>query len=84
MAPPRRQSARSPALAGLGLAVAEARAAAGLTQEDAAAASGLDPSYYGELERGRRNIGFEALLRVAAGVRVDVHELVRRAVELQP
>ncbi len=52
------------ALADLGVHLRRARKMTGLTIAMAATAAGLDASYLGELERGRKNVSFLTLVRL--------------------
>jgi transcriptional regulator with XRE-family HTH domain len=54
-----------PELAELGRAVRAAREARHLSQEELAYRSGLHRNYIGGIERGERNVGVKALLRIA-------------------
>lgn len=58
-----------------GIAVRNARKAAGLTQEGLADRSGLDRSYIGGVERGQRNPTLSVIERIAAGLGISVAEL---------
>jgi transcriptional regulator with XRE-family HTH domain len=62
----------APSLVALGRVVRSLRIARGLTQEGLAEASGLHPRYISDVERGRRNIGFLNLERVAAVLAGDM------------
>lgn len=64
------------ALIALGRAVRTLRLARGLTQEGLAEAAGLHPRYLSDVERGRRNIGFVNLERLAGGLAVDLLTLI--------
>ncbi|WP_395612223.1 helix-turn-helix domain-containing protein [Allosphingosinicella sp.] len=52
------------------------RKARELTQEQLAFESGLDLTYIGGIERGRRNPSLMAMARIAAALRVELAELV--------
>lgn len=49
----------------------------GKSQEQLAEASGLHWTFVGQVERGRRNLSFHNLLKIAAGLQVDPGELVQ-------
>jgi transcriptional regulator with XRE-family HTH domain len=66
---------RHPALAALGQQIRKVRQERGISQEDFAAAAGLDRSYYGGIERGDRNIAALNLMRIAVALNVGVGEL---------
>lgn len=59
----------------LGREVRRLRKAADLSQEDLAGLSGLHVNYVGGVERGERNVGVKALLRLAQGLCVHPSEL---------
>ena len=61
-----------PSLVALGHAVRTLRLAHGLTQEGLAEAAGLHPRYVSDVERGRRNIGFLNLERLAEALSIDL------------
>jgi transcriptional regulator with XRE-family HTH domain len=65
------------ALTELGNRIREARKAAGWTQEQLAMQAGVDRSYMGGVERGRRNITFTMLCQIAAALERDVASLTR-------
>lgn len=48
----------------------------GLSQEKAAEVIGLHWTYLGQVERGRRNITLNNIVKIAAGLDVDPGELV--------
>lgn len=62
-------------LRALGREVRRLRLAAGLSQEDLAEASGLHTNYIGGIERGERNVGIKAFLRLAAGLKIHPSKL---------
>ena len=47
----------------------------GFTQEGFAAKAGMSRSYYGEIERGERNVGCLILVKIATELEVEVGEL---------
>lgn len=51
------------------------RQAKGLTQEQLAVDSGIDLTYAGGIERGKRNPSLEVLVRIAAALDVGLREL---------
>jgi transcriptional regulator with XRE-family HTH domain len=67
----------------LGNAIRAARKRSGLTQEALALESGLDRSYVGGVERGTRNVSYLNLLRIAAGPRVRLDEIIAEALRLE-
>jgi transcriptional regulator with XRE-family HTH domain len=71
-------SATPTSQARLGQAVKAVRRARGLTQEQVSASSGLHPTYISDIERGVRNPGWDAVTRLADGIGVSLHEIVRR------
>jgi transcriptional regulator with XRE-family HTH domain len=64
-----------PELLALGREIRRRRLAAGLSQEDLAAASGLHVNYVGGVERGERNCGVKTFLRIAQGLNINPAEL---------
>lgn len=61
--------------ASFGRRVRELRKERGFSQERFAAASGLDRSYYGGVERGERNVSLENIAAIARALDVPVREL---------
>lgn len=61
--------------ASFGLRVRELRKERGFSQERFAAASGLDRSYYGGVERGERNVSLENIAAIARALDVPIREL---------
>lgn len=68
-----------PALTGIGQAIRELRAEAGLSQEALAHEAGVDRSYMGGIERGEHNMTIINLLRISRCLRISVSELLHRA-----
>jgi transcriptional regulator with XRE-family HTH domain len=64
-----------PQLLALGQEVRRRRKAAGLSQEELAALSEMHPNYIGGIERGERNVGVKAFLRLAEGLGIEPGEL---------
>lgn len=62
----------------LGQRVREQRHKRKLSQEQLAALAGLDRSYIGQIETGRRNSNLDTLCKLAIGLDIDVARLVRR------
>jgi ribosome-binding protein aMBF1 (putative translation factor) len=73
--PPRWSAEEHAILSSLGARVRGARKARGLSIAAAAAATGLDASYLGELERGRRNASILTLARLAKALGTRVENL---------
>ena len=48
-----------------------------MSQEAFAHGVGIDRSYFGSIERGRRNVSLEHICRIAAGLGVPPAELLR-------
>jgi transcriptional regulator with XRE-family HTH domain len=63
----------------LGRRIGRARIAANLTQEEAAAACGIDYKRWQELEAGRVNATMRTLVRVAKALRIGVWDLLGSA-----
>ena len=68
----------------VGQRIRELRKARGFSQENFAAAAGLDRAYYGGVERGERNLSARNVVRIAATLGVEVGELFPRIQELTP
>ena len=64
-------------LRALGAAVRTLRVSRGLTQDALAEAAGLHTTYVSDVERGRRNVGFVNIDRLAAALSVDLPTLMR-------
>lgn len=60
----------------LGVRVRELRCKQGLTQEELAFAAGIDPSYVGGIEIGRRSPSIYCLFSIASVLKVKLNELV--------
>jgi len=67
----------SPAAAELGERVRRRRNELGLSQEAAAVRCAVHWTFLGQLERGRRNVSLNNLLKVADGLGVDPAVLVQ-------
>lgn len=72
-------ASKNPRLAALGNAVRRIRAELGLTQEALAFRAGLHFTYISGIERGERNIGYLAIVKIAQALGIRASELVRRA-----
>lgn len=59
----------------LGRAIRAIRLSQGLTQEDLAGRVDMHPTYLSDIERGVRNPGWDAVARLAEGLRVPVAEI---------
>lgn len=71
------QSPVSPATQEFGRRVVARRHELGLSQEKAAEVIGLHWTYLGQVERGRRNITLNNIVKIAAGLDIDPGELVK-------
>jgi transcriptional regulator with XRE-family HTH domain len=60
----------------VGTAIASARAAVRMSQERLAAEAGLGQPVISRIEAGRRRVGVDELLRIAAALGVDAGELL--------
>jgi DNA-binding XRE family transcriptional regulator len=67
---------RTPELHALGRAVLELRARRSLTQEQLGADAALHRNYVGAIERGEINPTFRVLLKLCAGLRLPLSELM--------
>lgn len=63
-------------LTALGSRIRHRRKQLALTQEELADRSGMDRSYVGGIERGKRNITFTKLCQISAALECDVAALV--------
>lgn len=63
----------------LGLAIRAARSAKGWSQERFADSISMHRAYYSSIERGEKNITVATLARLAAGLGVKPHVLLREA-----
>jgi transcriptional regulator with XRE-family HTH domain len=68
----------------LGERIRTRRKALRISQEALADRSGLHWTFVGQVERGRRNLTFYNLLKLAAGLDIDAGELVRGLVSRDP
>jgi transcriptional regulator with XRE-family HTH domain len=66
---------RDPAIVALGHHIRKIREAHGASQEGLAAAVGITRSYYGEIERGQRNLSALYMMRIANTLKIEVGEL---------
>tara|TARA_R110002051_G_scaffold225076_3_gene288025 strand:+ start:1421 stop:1648 length:228 start_codon:yes stop_codon:yes gene_type:complete len=62
-------------LSRLGQRLRDRRQALGWTQEELATHAGIDRSYIGGVERGRRNLTFTVLCQIAHALGCDVADL---------
>lgn len=69
--------AKSPELVALGQAIRDLRNRSGLSQQDAATKSGINRTYLGQVENGRRNPTFATLIWIARTLDISLVELVR-------
>lgn len=67
------------ALMKLGDAIRATRLRRKLSQEALADAAGINRTHMGEVERGKRNVSFLALLRIARAMDVEVSEMASLA-----
>jgi DNA-binding XRE family transcriptional regulator len=74
--PTARSFKRTPEHHALGRALLELRARRGLSQEQLGADAYLHRNYVGALERGEINPTFHVLLKLAAGLRLPLSELI--------
>ena len=49
----------------------------GLTQNEVAERAGLDRNYIGMVERGERNPSYLSLIKIAKGLNLTVHQLIK-------
>ena len=53
------------------------RTGTGLTQEDLAERTGVNPAYLGRIERGEINVTIQTLTSIANGLKVSLFDIVR-------
>jgi transcriptional regulator with XRE-family HTH domain len=82
MEPMARASKKPPLQAALGLAVRELRSRSELTQKALAEKAGLNPSYLSEVENGKRNLTWAAIINLADALKAQPSELVVEAERL--
>ncbi len=68
-------TARHPFLKKLGARVRELRERRDVSQEEFAAAAGIDRSYMSGIERGTRNVGVITLAKLAKALNISVSKL---------
>jgi len=68
---------RDPILVAFGLAVQQRRKILGISQEEAAARSGLHRTYFADVERGARNLGLKNVVAISRGLGVTTPSLLR-------
>jgi transcriptional regulator with XRE-family HTH domain len=71
--------ARHPVLVAFGKAIKEARADAGVSQEELAHLAGIDRSYMSSIERGEQNVGLMSMYRVAEALGLPLAALMLNA-----
>ncbi len=65
--------------AAFGAAIRELRNERGISQEELAFKSGLNRGYYGDVERGERNVSLANILKIATALDVPASEIHLRA-----
>ena len=75
MAKPSPSYAGNPLLIEFGKRIRSIRKKKGLSQEDAAFASGLDRSYYGGIERGEHNVALINIEKISLALGVSIRDL---------
>lgn len=61
----------------LGLIIKSKRQSRNMTQVELANKSGVDRNYVGMLERGERNPSYLTLLKIAKGLNIKIHLLIK-------
>ena len=69
---------RDPLLMAFGLAIQKRRREMGISQEEAAARAGVHRTYFADVERGSRNVGFKNVVAIARGLDVTPSELLKK------
>jgi transcriptional regulator with XRE-family HTH domain len=72
----------SPAHAAFGDAIRELRKERGISQEHLALRSGLNRGYYGDVERGERNVSLANILKIADALGVPASTIHLRAEQI--
>lgn len=74
----------SPAHVAFGDALRELRKERGIAQEALALKSGLNRGYYGDVERGERNLSLANILKIADALEMPASQILERAEKLLP
>jgi transcriptional regulator with XRE-family HTH domain len=69
----------SPAHAAFGQAIRELRREQGIAQEALAMKSGLNRGYFGDVERGERNVSLANILKIARALDLSASAIFARA-----
>ena len=69
---------RDPLLMALGIAIQKRRHEMGISQEEAAARAGIHRTYFADVERGARNVGFRNVVAIARGLDVTPSDLLKK------
>jgi transcriptional regulator with XRE-family HTH domain len=75
-------AALSPAHAAFGATIRELRKERGIAQEALALKTGLDLGYYGDVERGERNVSLANILKIADALEVPASTIHAQAEKL--
>lgn len=74
----RKVSDRDPLLISFGLAIQKRRREMGISQEEAASRAGIHRTYFADVERGARNVGFKNVIAIARGLDVTPSDLLKK------
>lgn len=66
---------KHPELVIVGKHLREIRESKGFTQESLAYLVGINPRYYGAIERGEKNVAVRNLLKIALALQIELSEL---------
>jgi transcriptional regulator with XRE-family HTH domain len=69
---------RDPVLMAFGLAIQKRRREMGISQEEAASRAGFHRTYFADVERGARNVGFKIVVAIARGLDVTPSDLMKK------
>ena len=69
---------RDPILMAFGLSIQNRRREIGISQEEAAARAGIHRTYFADVERGSRNVGFKNVVAIARGLDVTPSDLLKK------
>lgn len=73
------KSQHPPALGKLGVAIRARRHQLGMSQEALADAAGVNRTHMGEVERGKRNVSFMSVLKIATAMDTTASALIAAA-----
>jgi len=69
---------RDPLLMSFGFAIQKRRREMGISQEEAANRAGIHRTYFADVERGARNVGFRNVVAIARGLDITPSDLLKK------